>query len=170
MSRAPTSLAREQAERHQFLDTPPPPSYPPARTVFREAEPEPVEVEEAVGATEPQRQGGVGTDLAPASPILDDPPAASPPPALVESKPELEPNPNGWHDEPAPANIIVLVTDDPTNPDGVRGRWYRRRQFTGGRWVVTESWVHAISTSPIWPQPRFWKPDPERVQLRVLAS
>jgi hypothetical protein len=160
LSRAPTSIAREQAERHQFLDSPPP-SYPAARTVFREAEPEAVEAEEAVGATEPPRHGEAGIALAPASPTLpDEPPGLHP-----------EPDHDGWRDETPPANVIVLVTDDPdSNPEGIRARWYRRRQFIAGRWVTSESWVHVLNTSPIYPKPQFWKPDPERTRLTVLAS
>lgn len=159
MSRAPTSIAREQAER-QFH---PPLSYPQARTVFREAQSQPVEEHEAMVADEPLRQGEGAKDPAAASP------ASSPaePAAPAEDKPDI----GDWRDGPPPANVIVLVTHDPDkNPQGQHARWYRRRQFVMGRWVITESWVNVLNTSPVAPQPRLWKPDPDRLKLHVLAS
>lgn len=60
-----------------------------------------------------------------------------------------------------PRGKIVLTTNNPGAPGGMLARWYRRRQFRGGRWLEVEHWVNPVSLVPLDPQPTHWRPDPD---------
>lgn len=94
------------------------------------------------------------------APTAGRPPPAPEPEPPIQTSQAAEISWFSYGDTP-PAQTIVLVTHDPGDEGSdVPARWYRRRQYVGGRWQLREIWVDPITMLPLDPQPTHWRHNP----------
>lgn len=84
--------------------------------------------------------------------------------------PQPEPERPSWFiaDDTDMPQQIVLATADPQGDDAGRpARWYSRRMFQRGRWILVSMWVDPMTLLALDPQPTHWRIDPQRALLRM---